>query len=84
MTQTGTLIILLLGVLAILYYAAKQRAVASVGGLAGVRTLHSLPRYYGVYAMLWAAIPAAVALLGWSFFEEPIVTELVVAKEIGR
>ena len=79
-TQNGMLIILLLGVLAVLFYAAKQRAVASVGGTAGVRTLHSLPHYYGLYAALWAAIPAAVALLAWGFFQESIVTELVVAE----
>ncbi len=79
MTQTGTLIILLLGVLALFFYAAKQRALHAVGGAGGMRNLHSLPRYYGAYAVLWAAIPASVALLAWGFFQDPIVTELVVS-----
>jgi phosphate transport system permease protein len=78
-TQSGTLIVLLLGVLAVFFYAAKQRALNAAGGASGMRKLHSTPHYYGAYAVLWAAIPALVALLAWGFFQDPIVTKLVVS-----
>jgi phosphate transport system permease protein len=78
-TQTNLLIILVLGIMAVLYYFAKQRAVSSVGGSANIRQLHSLPAHYGIYAALWAAVPAVVALLFWAGAEDWLVTRLVVS-----
>ena len=78
MTQTNLLILLVLAVMAVLYYLAKQRAVSSVGGPAGISKLHSLPGHYGIYAALWAAVPAVVALFIWIAGEDWLVTRLVV------
>lgn len=66
--------------MAILYYVAKQRAVSSVGGAGEIRNLHSLPGHYGIYAALWAAIPAIFALLVWVGAEDWLVTKLVVSE----
>lgn len=80
MTQTNLLIVLLLGVMAVLYYFAKQRAVSAVGGKREIRNLHSLPGHYGIYAALWAAIPALLALFVWIAAEDWLVTRLVVSE----
>jgi phosphate transport system permease protein len=78
-TQTNLLIIVLLGIMAILYYVAKQRAITSVGGVSNIRQLHSLPGHYGIYAALWAAVPAVFALFVWTSAEDWLVTKLVIS-----
>ncbi len=80
MTQTNLLIVLLLALMAVLYYFAKQRAVTAVGGKREIRNLHSLPGHYGMYAALWAAIPALFALFVWIGAEDWLVTKLVVSE----
>ncbi len=64
----------LLGTLA--FYLGRRRAYQSANGQ--LRTLHSLPVYYGLYAALWSAIPALLVVTVWLVFEDGIVTHLVV------
>ena len=72
-----TLLIVLLGLVALAYHVGRKRAVASAGGAARINTLHSLPSYYGFYAALWAAVPALLLLALWSGIQDSVVTALV-------
>ncbi|MCB1802852.1 MAG: phosphate ABC transporter permease subunit PstC [Gammaproteobacteria bacterium] len=76
--QTSILIIVLLGVMAMAFHFGRRRSLATVGGRAQVRNLHSLPAYYGFYTALWAGLPALLIAALWTFFEGAIVTSLVV------
>ncbi len=48
------------------FFAARRKALASVGGRPV--GLHSLPGYYGGYVAIWVAIPAALVLLAAAGF----------------
>ena len=74
--QPSTLTITLLVLSALAYQLGKRRALAVAEGDA--RRLHSLPSYYGYLAALWCAIPALVILAIWVFFEDPVITKLVL------
>jgi phosphate transport system permease protein len=66
--------------MAVMYYFAKQRSIKVVGGKARQSQLHSLPSYHGFYAVLWAGIPALLALALWNGFQDSIVTHLIVSE----
>ncbi len=70
----------LLGVLALAYRLGRKRAVAAVGGPTRITHLHSLPGYHGLYAVLWAGIPAILILALWSGFQDHAVVALVKAE----
>ena len=76
MTQTPLLIVLLLTLSSLAYHFGRKRAFAVSAGR--IRTLHSLPAYYGLYAALWAVIPALLVLGLWLGFEDTVITRLVV------
>ncbi|MEQ8602810.1 MAG: phosphate ABC transporter permease subunit PstC [Marivibrio sp.] len=59
------------------YYLGQSRALKARDGR-GAR-LHSLPSYYGMYAALWCAIPAAALLAVWSAFQGTIVEQMILA-----
>ncbi|MCB1914734.1 MAG: phosphate ABC transporter permease subunit PstC [Rhodocyclaceae bacterium] len=71
------LIVLLLTLSSLAYHFGRKRAFAVSGGR--IRTLHSLPAYYGLYAALWAVIPALLVLALWLAFEDSVITRLVIA-----
>lgn len=77
MTQLPLLLVLLLTLSALAYHVGRKRAFAVAGGR--IRNLHSLPAYYGLYAALWAALPALVLCAGWSAAEDTVITQAVVA-----
>ena len=54
---------LVLGLALAAFAAGRWRALASVGG--DLRSLHSLPGYYGWYAALWVGLPGLAAVLLW-------------------
>ncbi len=64
------LIVIALGVVG--FFAGRQRALASAGGDA--RDLHSLPNYYGANVFLFVVIPSLLMLLMWALIQ-PIVIE---------
>jgi phosphate transport system permease protein len=70
-------LIALLGVFALAYHLGRRRAVAAVGGPTRISSLHSLPGYYGLYAALWAGLPALLILALWAGFQDHVVTTLV-------
>ncbi len=78
--HTWTLILLLLAVMALAYHLGIKRAITRVGGLKQINHLHSLPTYYGLYAALWAGIPALLLLGLWLGFQDHFITTLVTAQ----
>ena len=76
--QTSVVILLLLGAMALAFHIGRRRSLATVGGRTGVKNLHSLPAYYGFYTALWAGLPALVIAAVWVFFEDTVITSMVV------
>ena len=71
------LLVLLLALSSSGYALGKRRALAVAGG--NVRSLHSLPSYYGYYVVVWCALPAALVLVSWLALEPRIVESVVVS-----
>ncbi|MGB5585406.1 MAG: phosphate ABC transporter permease subunit PstC [Gammaproteobacteria bacterium] len=59
------------------YWLGRKRSYAVVNGDAW--KLHSLPSYHGFYAAIWCGIPALLVAALWLFFEDTIITNLVIA-----
>jgi len=78
--QSPVLLLVLLGGMALAYRFGYQRAVSVAGGVDQIKTLHSLPGYYGFYAALWTGLPALLLLGFWVGFQDVIVTGLVEAE----
>ena len=77
--QSSVLLLVLLGVMALAYRFGYKRAVSVAGGATQIKTLHSLPGYYGFYAALWAGLPSLLLLGFWVGFQDTIVTSLIRA-----
>lgn len=60
------------------YFIGTSRANALARDLGGVKQLHSLPTHYGVLTAISCAIPALIVFAGWSFFEDQVISSLVV------
>ncbi|MBY6152875.1 phosphate ABC transporter permease subunit PstC [Vannielia litorea] len=71
--------LIVLGIGALGYVVARQRALASVGN--DPRHLHSLPSYYGYMGFLFAAAPALLVLIIW-LIAGPMVIEKRVAANL--
>jgi phosphate transport system permease protein len=75
--SVSTLVVILLISVSLAYFLGRRRAFAVARGR--LRTLHSLPSYYGIYTAIWCALPALLVVGLWLSFEDGVVTELVVA-----
>jgi phosphate transport system permease protein len=75
--QTSTIVIVILFLGAIAYRLGRSRSLVVAGGPRGIRTLHSLPSYYGFLVALWCAIPALLVLGLWHLFDQQVITALV-------
>jgi phosphate transport system permease protein len=71
-----TTIILILGLGAAAWFAARGRAAAFAGG--PVRP-HSLPGHHGWYVALWGMVPALAFLFLWSIVSAALVQNQVLA-----
>lgn len=76
--RLSTLLLILCGLVVASFVLARRRAIATAGGYKGIRSLHSLPAYYGYFAAMWAAGPALLLLLLWSAASDPIIMGQVV------
>lgn len=76
--RLSTLLLILCGLVVASFVLARRRAIATAGGYKGIRSLHSLPAYYGYFAAMWAAGPALLLLLLWSAASDPIIMGRVV------
>jgi len=78
--QSSTVVVVIVLLASFAYQWARRRSIHLVGGTRGVRNLHSLPAYYGMYVALWCALPA-LALLGlWHFFGDRVILQMVLAQ----
>lgn len=77
--QSPLLLIAIIGLMGLGYFFGRGRSLAVSNGQSGRVRLHSLPSYYGFYAALWAGLPALLLLAAWVFFQDAIVTRLVIA-----
>jgi phosphate transport system permease protein len=73
----STLLIVLVGLAMLAYYAGRRRAIA--GALVAGRA-HSLPGYHGGYVALWCALPAVLLLTLWHTFEPMWLRNTVLAE----
>ncbi len=75
--NVSVLLIIVLSLVALAYHVGRKRAISSVGGAARVQGLHSLPAYYGLYAALWAGIPALLLMALWAGLQDEILLAIV-------
>lgn len=77
--QTSTLIMIVLAMSVVAYVLGRQRSVQLAQPLGGIKTLHSLPNYYGLMAAVWTGLPALIILIVWSGIESTVITGTVLA-----
>ena len=77
--QTTTLLMILLALTAVAYFAARNRSVALAKPLGGIRHLHSLPFFYGMRAAIWVALPAIILVGLWAMFDEPLISSALIS-----
>jgi phosphate transport system permease protein len=77
--QTVSLTLILLAACALAYALGRQRAFALAGGRRNIRSLHSLPSYYGYFTALSCGIPAFLLIAVWLLFAPGVIDSLVVA-----
>ncbi|MGV6826626.1 MAG: PstC family ABC transporter permease, partial [bacterium] len=74
--SSSTLAITLAVVALIAYFTGRRRAFVVSGGK--LRKLHSLPSYYGLYAVIWCVVPALFLVVLWLSMESSVITSMVV------
>ena len=77
--QTLTLAMILLAGSALAYAAGRRRAFALAGGRRNIRSLHSLPSYYGYLTALSCGIPAFLLIALWLVLAPGVIEKLVLA-----
>lgn len=77
--QTSTFVLAVLVLAGIAYQLGRKRSLVVAGGPRGIRTLHSLPAYYGMLTAVWCAVPALVVLGLWHAFDGRIIVDAVLA-----
>ncbi len=65
-------------IMALAYQLGRRRAIAQVGGPTKIKRLHSLPAYHGLYAALWAGIPALFVMGLWIGFQDQVIIAQVI------
>jgi phosphate transport system permease protein len=76
---SSTLLIVIVALALIAYYAGRQRAVTVAISASGWRSMHSLPGYHGGYVALWSALPAVALLVLWQTIEPVWLRSRVIA-----
>ena len=76
--QTPTLFALLLLLILVAYGTGFSRAIGTARSRGGIRSLASLPSYYGVHTALWCGLPALIILGCWLAFDDSIIRTLVL------
>ena len=75
---SSTLLLLLVAITVAGFVLGRRRAFALAGAGGGIRSLHSLPGHYGLFAAIWAGIPAVLMIFLWQSLESSVVTDLVI------
>lgn len=69
-----SVIILLLVAISLLAFSLGQWRVTTAASKP-----HSLKFYYGLYALIWAFVPALLVLLGWTLLADPLIDSITTA-----
>ncbi len=77
--RLSTILLVYIAILIVGYFAGRQKAIAYSHALDAGRTMHSLPMYHGYYVLMWGAIPAIIAMLGYFFMGDGLVLDRVIA-----
>jgi phosphate transport system permease protein len=75
----STFLLLVLALFCGLAYLAGRSRSLAVAGAGGMRTLNSLPFYYGSLTAFWCALPSLAVVLLWSIFDGVIIEQMVRA-----
>ena len=78
--QISTLVLLLLLISVFAFYTSQNRSISVAGKLGGIRSLPSLPSYYGAYSVLFTLIPVSIFLTLWISLDQIVIERLVVDK----
>ena len=78
--QTSTLVLLLLLISVFAFYTSQNRSISVAGKFGGIRSLPSLPSYYGAYSVLLTLIPVSIFLTIWISLDQIVIERLVVDK----
>ncbi|NCV87891.1 MAG: phosphate ABC transporter permease subunit PstC, partial [Oxalobacteraceae bacterium] len=76
---TGSRLSWMVALSVLAFQLGKARAIAVVGGLRGIRDLHSLPGHYGLLTAIWCGLPALVVFALWISLQDLVITQLVLA-----
>lgn len=76
--QNTTLLLIVALMGAAGFYFGRERSMAVAGGPAKIKSLHSLPGYYGYFTAIWCLLPALAVLLLWVALEPKVVLMLLV------
>jgi phosphate transport system permease protein len=68
----------LVSLIAILAYGIARRRALAFRDRAGVDAVHSLPKYHGSYAAIWAAAPGLIIALGWIAIAPGVIDQLAL------
>jgi phosphate transport system permease protein len=77
--QTSTFILIVLFASALAFYLGKRRALKLAVAKGGIRTLHSMPGFYGAWTALWCAVPAFLLVGAWIALEPTILRALLIS-----
>lgn len=77
--SAGLVFLLVIAIAVAGYFIGLARAKSSAGG--DLRTLHSLPSYYGASVAIFAAAPALLLAIGW-LLVQPVLIEGRIAGQI--
>ncbi|MEO0995944.1 MAG: phosphate ABC transporter permease subunit PstC [Pseudomonadota bacterium] len=78
--QLTTLLMAVAVVAVLAYYVCRRRSLVLAGPGRSAATLHSLPSYYGYYAVFLAVLPALLISLVWVSVDSAIIAERVLAQ----
>lgn len=76
--SANSLLLLILLSAAVAFVLGRSNALNSVRDRGGIRTLDSLPQYYGFFTAICAVLPAIVLLFFWIVLESSIINRALV------
>jgi phosphate transport system permease protein len=74
----STILLVLIALTALAFVAGRRRSYALADRAGGIRSLHSLPGHYGLYAAIWCGLPAILLLFAWKIFEPTVISGMVI------
>ncbi|MDX1515243.1 MAG: phosphate ABC transporter permease subunit PstC [Woeseiaceae bacterium] len=77
--QTTTLLLLLTATAIAAFFVGRNRSLVVAGGRSQMRTLHSLPGYYGYFMAIWSLLPALAVMLAWVLLDDRVIVASIVS-----